>query len=699
MRTIIKVTLSVTMLASAVLLAANNFNLEQFQDSLLRFDPLNLSVVVIAILLSSMLAAMRVRSIALSVGYRMTVRDSFAVLSLGQLGGALFFQIFGQLAARGSYLTKRNVPFAGTVIITAQERIAAALVSFGLAIVGALYLFRQLSFDLTSGGFDLVRIVIGLIFAGALVGVVWRDAVVDAIDKITWAGIIGILRSIAFSAGVQITMMTAYVVAARSLAPQIDLMNLAAAASLVMFAASIPISFAGWGVREISAIGALGAIGMSSPAALTVSVTIGALSILCAAILALASVRRVDTDPDKLARVETGDVSRHEAILNAVLPILVAFLVFFQIHIPTQGGTVNFNIADPFAIICSILFLIQARRTAPEWRYKHLPLYLAAMTTVITIGLCIGATHIGWTTWAVVNKYLGWFVLLAYGAAGAMASRVNLEKALLTFSVAGCAVAIFAIAYMLLLKAGMVPFRFFSGFSQNNNAFAFLCLMLLAVGLTLPRYMMTVITIALIAIILTGSRAGIGAAAVVLIIATVIIPGIWRDVIFALSIAGLVTHSLTLWHGAGMVGGSIIETMTFIRPSSDAEHLITVKQGLAMFTNNWVWGAGLGSFIAQWKGDYPLIIHNSAVWILAEFGLMGAVIFFVPAIYIVAQELRRFRSNDAKGHLLILVITGFGAMSLFHELLYQRSMWFLLGATLIVVHRAKGTDELPKQMI
>jgi O-antigen ligase len=118
-----------------------------------------------------------------------------------------------------------------------------------------------------------------------------------------------------------------------------------------------------------------------------------------------------------------------------------------------------------------------------------------------------------------------------------------------------------------------------------------------------------------------------------------------------------------------------------------------------MFLANMVWGAGLGRFIAQWTGAYPLIIHNSAVWILAEFGIVGAIAFISPVIRIAAQEFARFRNNDAAGYLLILMIAGFGAMSLFHELLYQRVLWFLLGATLIVVRKPKVSTEPPKKMI
>lgn len=697
---IVKFGSSLALLAVAFYFAARDIDTSHISQTIRQLSPAFFLAPTIAIMVSSLFAALRVRSIARSIGYPLTFRDSIAVVSLGQLGGALFFQIFGQLMARGSYLTRRNVPFAGTVIITGQERIAAALVSLGLAVVGALYLFHQLSFDLTAGGLDLIRIVIGLTFAIVILTVVWREHVVKAASSITWADTVGVFRAIAFSTAVQVTMLTAYVTAAKALAPACELTDLAAAATLVMFAASIPISFAGWGVREMSAVGALGTIGMSAPAALTVAVTIGALSIICATLLAAVSFTRSKKPIDVPKRGTPEIGARHDAVLSATLPILVACLVFFQIHVPTNTTAINFNVADPFAIICGVLFLLQAWRAgAPKWRISSLELHILACTAIMTIGLFIGTAEIGFTTWAVVNKYLGWFVLLAYGAAGAMAARVDLEKTLLTFAATGCAVVVFAIADMLLGRFRVVNAHFFNGFAQNSNAFAFLCLMMLAVGLTMKRYMLTVTTLALIAIVLSGSRAGMGAALVVLVTASFLIPGIWRDVIMSFTLAALSIYSLTLGGALTLGGKSIVETMTFVRPSSDAEHWTTVKDGVQMFLANMVWGAGLGRFIAQWTGAYPLIIHNSAVWILAEFGIVGAIAFISPVIRIAAQEFARFRNNDAAGYLLILMIAGFGAMSLFHELLYQRVLWFLLGATLIVVRKPKVSTEPPKKMI
>ena len=56
-----------------------------------------------------------------------------------------------------------------------------------------------------------------------------------------------------------------------ALAPHIGIASLAAASCIVMLAASLPISFGGWGLRELSAVVALQAIGLTSASALLIA--------------------------------------------------------------------------------------------------------------------------------------------------------------------------------------------------------------------------------------------------------------------------------------------------------------------------------------------------------------------------------------------------------------------------------------------
>lgn len=688
--------LSICLLAAAAWLAARGFDMEQFRIALSALSGSALLTVSLALLLSSAFAALRLRSIAAGFGYALSARESVAVLSLGQLGGVLFFQIFGQLVARGSYLSRREVPFAGTVLITMQERIAAASVSLCLATVGAAYLFGTLTFDLASGGADMVRLGLGLAVALSAPCWIWQDKLFDATRSLTRRDISRICKSIAFSAVVQIWMMAAYIIVAHALAPDIALTKLAAAISLVMFAASIPISFAGWGVREMSAVAALGAIGMPSALAITVAVLIGVLSIACAGLLSMSALTR---EP-KVVRVEPAASELrfvHSDILRKALPVLVATLVFFQIHVPTETSTLNVNLADPFAILAGVLFLLSARHAAPVWRLSYFNLHIVACSVAMLAALLIGASRIGWTDWAVTNRFLGWFVLLAYGATGALAARFDLTRVLDTFVGVGSAVVAFQIVDLILTILGVTSATVFAGFAQNPNAFAFQCLMLLCAALATQQRFCIPIVLSLVGIWLSGSRAGAGSAVVVMAASLVFQRAHWRsavrEVLAAAGVLAALAVVASLSQSSHPAMASLIVRLATDQ-SSNSEHLMIALDALRMFTDTPVFGAGLGVFIAQWKGPYPLVIHSSVLWLLAEFGVIGAMIFMVPAVRMFLAEMPRPRGTA--GSLIVFVMIAFGSISLFHELLYQRTMWLLLGAALAIsAATAKPNPETP----
>ncbi len=62
----------------------------------------------------------------------------------------------------------------------------------------------------------------------------------------------------------------------------------------------------------------------------------------------------------------------------------------------------------------------------------------------MTAALAVGWVSIGWTAWAFTSKYVGWFVLLAYGVTEALlvpkVGEAGRRILLLTFVSAGAAV-------------------------------------------------------------------------------------------------------------------------------------------------------------------------------------------------------------------------------------------------------------------
>ena len=128
------------------------------------------------------------------------------------------------------------------------------------------------------------------------------------------------------------------------------------------------------------------------------------------------------------------------------VPILAATAVFFQLYIPVGKGELNVNLADPLAILGGSLFLIAAisSRCWPAWRLSWFNTHILAITAVLTLALLHGALVFGWTSWALTNRFVGWFILLGYAGAGALivhrGGREGLLILLRTFAVVACSI-------------------------------------------------------------------------------------------------------------------------------------------------------------------------------------------------------------------------------------------------------------------
>ena len=77
--------------------------------------------------------------------------------------------------------------------------------------------------------------------------------------------------------------------------------------------------------------------------------------------------------------------------------------------------------------------------------------------------------------------------------------------------------------------------------------------------------------------------------------------------------------------------------------ASTQERLISILGGLKLFLEYPAFGAGLGAFRNQMifvSSSQPLLIHSTALWLLAELGMIGLLAFAVPAIYVFITEWR-----------------------------------------------------------
>ena len=123
---------------------------------------------------------------------------------------------------------------------------------------------------------------------------------------------------------------------------------------------------------------------------------------------------------------------------------------------------------------------------------------------------------------------------------------------------------------------------------------------------------------------------------------------------------------------------SIFDSVGRYDPSGRLQHWQTVRHGLAMFLQHPFLGAGLGAYMNEQirtTGE-PLVIHSTPVWLLAETGIVGFVVFSAAVYRLFFFAVRR--RDEPQARLLVLMLCGLAVMSSVHELLYQRGFWILL---------------------
>ena len=714
---------SLTGFVLAVVYVANNSNLGTLAAAISELSWWTVAAVLTLFVIAALIASWRLWLIARDIGSPITGRDAIAAFSAGSLAGALFFQIVGQIIARSTFLARRGTPVSATLIMSGYERAAALLVSISLAAVGAWLLFGRLSIDMSEGGADLLKLLAAALFAvcaGSYLG--WGRFAVDKLPKLLTMRRLGAgARILLVSTLIQVCTMAAYLVAAVDLAPDVGVLNLAAASAIVMLAASLPISFAGWGIRELGAVLALTAIGMPSQKALVVALLIGAMSLLAFVVILAASFVVGVSSAREVSKRQTVRRQDFTVALAWILPLAAAMAVFFQVHVPTAQGTeLNVNLADPFAITAGSLFVLTAitTRTWPAWRVPHLNECAALASLVMTIGLFIGWDSFGWTAWAFVSKFLGWFVLLGYAVTGALlveiAGPIGRNILMRTFAAAGAAVALVEIGSLVLEYLNGRPDELAraSGLAANPNAFALQMIFVICTTLVFfrsKRLVAVLLAIALIALWLSASRAGLGAGTAVFATAAYLLPGQRRPMAIALLLAatGVVLVELELAFPIGSMlsaelagSGPAASSLTVASPQvplyvsvgpaafnstfSNFERWETIKGGWSLFLAHPLFGAGLGAFSESWRLTHGEagVIHSTPLWLLAEFGLVGAIVIIVPFLRIFFHALPDAVGGKAYATSIVLIFVGFSVMALAHEMLYQRTFWLLLGALL-----------------
>lgn len=646
----------------------------------------------------------------------------------GQIASLVVVPLFGQVVGRQAMLNSLGVSPASNAALAAYERISVAVISGVSASAGAVYLLNSAELNKMLLSISLIPVIIA-IAAGLYISITFDVSAFErnAYSRLSQASNVRRIAEVfATSFGSYAAMLVCFVAGFHTIAPSIDYWHLAAASAIISFAASMPISLGGWGLRELAAIYVFGKLGVAASDAVAVAVMIGLLSTF--ALISYSPIFAFKTDLPSNLKSRVNNIQNNffiEKIATWGIGIAVAVLIFFNLHLSFEHGSTNINLADPFAILAFAAVCLQCvhDRKAPVWRVAGVNRLLIAFTLMWLFGLVWGAKSIGLTQWALVGRFFGWFILLGYLATGYLIvsthGRQGLRRLIETMSAVGASVVLVHAALRLSAPVFNLDYVIpanFEGFSQNRNAFAFqmLCLIALSIGysrtsekLLTPRrisqsnvYGIT-IGLAILGIMLSGSRTGIITFAIIL--TTSLVFGLGNK---CLMVKAIVTAAL-LWAigwvinylmHIGLASGQLDLSNLQASMSSEASdqgRWAANLLGLKLWLTSPIAGIGMGVFLEKsvFAFGFPIIIHSTPIWLLTEFGLFGLGIMFYT-IYIFVSHLRSSKASMPSDKALLLLIVAFVFFCQLHEILFQRILWFTIGALMALPKVRRGDINL-----
>lgn len=675
-----------------------------------QFPLVNLGLILLLLTANLWLVAFRfwrvLAHFSIRVPWAIASRASLA----GHAAGLVMTSLFGQVAGRQAVLRDFDVSPEVNASLAGYERVLLAIISGTLAFLGGGYLLGQ---HMVASFFQMIPLleIVLLVLAGVVLSL-WmgRSRFEASLSKrvLTSTNLSRVAWIVVLTTAGQALILGSFVLGVLALRPETPLLSSFAAAALISFAASLPITIGGWGVRELAAVFVLGKLGISAADAVTISIVIGLCATVVILVLTPFVLRKPMSQPphDLECTVNTHSVLEIERASAWLLGMAVAVTIFFQFHIELPAGVLNLNLADPFAILALAAVSLHALmlRQPPKWRIAEFNQILLLFSVLLLIGFIVGWLKIGVTQWALGGRLLGWLVLLGYLSAGYLiavhAGARGARRLGETLAATAVIVVLWQVVSRVLYTQGWevaIPTPNFEGYSGNRNAFAFQLLAVVALLLAYSRVyayraggvlrVALLLGVVLAGLVWSGSRAGMLAGIILLLMGGLGGMASRRSIVGAVLMACLMLGGF--WLTQSSLTQSSLMQSALSGESSNQERVETWMRAFELWRQSPFIGAGLGVFMAESPArlGHPTVIHSTPLWILAEFGLLGLAVMGWTG-----WKLLRFALPAAPGRTqdgvrptraaLLLLLVMFAIFSLFHEMLYQRILWLVLGALL-----------------
>ncbi len=398
----------------------------------------------------------------------------------------------------------------------------------------------------------------------------------------------------------------------------------------------------------------------------------------------------------------------------------IAIALQIQISLFAEGDYLGLriNLADfllPLAGLFVLVTLLSKKSHWPQWINKYTHSTLLALLAILTIALINGYFYIGeWSSWALINKYFGFFILMSYFYLGGwLVTNFGQNQVLRTFT--RFFLGFFIVTLVLsIIDVIQQPYTETSlwigdfawdGFMANRNAYMVIAIFAIVSLLThslyskapLPFWCSSLLwTIIPTFAIYNASRTGWIFGALIICAYLIKTPIKFMKTRAPFLVLGTALTFLTfnfISHGEVKLNHQYKYLTAALQQTNNQEELqylgdqnryIALEDGLELYQqSNPILGAGLGAykpFQIEKRGEYINIIDWSTLWLLTETGILGLAGFSAFFLLCLAMFFKRGIKEKSPYHttlffFLILII----AMSFLHELLYTRFLWFALG--------------------
>lgn len=549
---LLKATISLLLLGAL----AYHASLLELLESLKKFPLEIMALSIILIGTSIFMVTFRYWRILNHFGHSLSWRVVYRACAAANLASLVIIPLLGQLIGRQALLRGAGVTSIENALIAIYERLAVGGVSAIFALIGSAYLIEsEVQRYIEKIPYVEIFCIIAtgiLLKLASSTSKLERELISKTLELKNLIKLLEILTITTLTLSLTILSFTLIFYIA---APNTELTSLLSAAAITSFVASLPISFAGWGPRELAAIYTLGLFGVPSKEALSASILCGVLSIISVLLLSLWSLTRErynhknNSSPTTAQKATQGISMPNTAAW--IFAMAIALLIFFQLHVTLVNTSININLSDLFAVLAltaTVLYCISERKL-PRWHVQKVNLYLCLITSAMLVSFLIGWSAFGISSWA-VTKLAGWFVLLGFMSAGYLCvSNLGIKafRHIIEHMVAiACAIIVLQLTLRAMHFSGLIQLESFSselqGYSGNRNALAFQLIALISVfssqlsiyrkagingnGINIP---IIALSIMIVGVLFTASRSGILTLATILISACILKSMSWRE--------------------------------------------------------------------------------------------------------------------------------------------------------------------------